>query len=170
MGMVEQKLTSLKLQRIFNLSIILFLIVLTAISLDFVRYKVKDTKRKADVKQIQTALAIYQSNFNTLLEVEDDDFLGWDATFEPLGQPQEFLNTLEKEKIIDRVSRDPVNSDIYFYRYQKFPAHSFGCEKPFYILQIINFEGNVDNHGWGSCPERNFVDEAPNGYTIQVFE
>ncbi len=170
MGVVEQKLASLRLQRIFSLTLILFLIVLSLISLDFIRNKVKDTKRKADIKQIQTALAVYQSRFGVLPEVEDDDYRGWDATFEPLGQPQEFLNILEREEIIDYVPRDPVNSDIYYYRYRKFPANSFGCREPFYILQIMNFEGNVNDHGFGSCPERNFVDEAPNGYTVQVFE
>ena len=170
MGIIEQKLSGLKLQRIFNLTIILFLIVLSVISLDFIRDKVKDTKRKADIKQIQTALAIYQSKFDVFPNVEDKDFRGWDATFEPLGQPQEFLNILEQEKIIDQIPRDPVNSDIYYYRYQKFPPNSFGCKNSFYILQIMNFEGDVKNHGFGSCSERDFVNEAPNGYTIQVFE
>ena len=58
----------------------------------------------------------------------------------------------------------------YFYRYKKFDAGSFDCRRGFYILQVMNFEGQTDDHGWGSCPGRNFVDEAPNGYTIQVFD
>ena len=134
------------------------------------KYKVKDTKRRADVKQVQTALAVYNQKFNQFPEVGDDDFRGWDTTYEPLGQPYEFLNILQENKIIDRVPRDPVNSDIYFYRYKKFPSGSFGCNRGFYILQVMNFEGQTEDHGWGSCPGRNFVDEAPNGYTIQVFD
>lgn len=159
-----------RLQSVFSLSLILFLVVLTTISLDFIRNRVKDTKRLADVKQIQTALALFQSQFDVFPEVTDNDFNGWDTTIEPLGQPQEFLNILEQEKNIDRMPRDPVNSNIYYYRYQKFSANSFGCQKPFYILQIMNFEGEIKDHGFGSCPERNFADEAPNGYTVQVFE
>ncbi len=170
MALLEQKLTSSRLQRVFTLTLVLFLMVLTLSSLDFIRERVKDTKRLADIKQLQTALALYQSQFNALPEVEDNDFNGWDTTIEPLGQPQEFLNILSEKKIIDRIPRDPVNSQTYFYRYQKFPANSFGCDRPFYILQIINFEGNVHEHGFGACPQRNFADEAPNGYTVQVFE
>lgn len=170
MGMVEQKLTSLKLQRVFNLTIILFLIVLSVISLDFIRNRVKDTKRRADIKQLQTALAVYQDRFGHFPDVTDKDFRGWDATYEPLGQPQEFLSILEEKKIIDHVPRDPINSEVFFYRYRKFPANTYGCQKPFYVLQIMNLEGNHKDHGYGSCPERNFVNEAPNGYTIQVSE
>ncbi len=170
MSNLEQKITNLKMQRMFNLTIILFLIVISVISLEFVRNKAKDTKRLADIKQIQTALDIYQSRFEFFPTVSDNDYGGWDTTFETGDQKMEFINVLMEEKIIDRISRDPVNSRIYNYRYQKFPANSFGCEKPFYILQIMNFENWRENHGWGACPERNFVEEALNGYTIQVFE
>ncbi len=170
MGMVEEKLSSFKLQRVFVLVIILFLIVLVMVSFDFIRNKVRDTKRKADIKQLQTALAIYQAKFGVFPEVEDDDYNGWDTTYEPAGQPQEFLNILKQKNIIDKIPIDPINSDYFFYRYKRFPAKSFGCRQPFYILQLMNFEGNVKDHGWGSCPERNFVDEAPNGYTVQIFE
>ncbi len=170
MGYVEQKISSLKLQRIFNLTLVLFLIVLVVVSLDVVRTKVKDTKRRADIKQLQTALEMYQARFNKYPDVRDKDIAEWDSSFEPAGQPQQFLSLLEAKKVVDRVPRDPVNNKIYFYRYSKYPAGSYGCSKPFYILQIMNFEGVTDNHGSGQCPERNFAAEAPNGYTVQVFQ
>lgn len=170
MGIIENKLANFKLQRVFNLTLILFLVVLSIISFDSIRSKVKDTKRKADLKQLQTALSIYYSQNNSFPEVQDDDFRGWDATFEPKNDKPEFLKILTQKNIIDRTPKDPINSNIYFYRYKKFPANSFGCQQPFYILQLMNFEQTKKDHGVGLCPQRNFVDEAPNGYTIQSFE
>lgn len=170
MGFVEQKLGNFRLQRIFGLVIVLFVIVLSVISLDLIRNRVKDSRRKADIKQIQTALELYRANHGVFPVVADNDFGGWDTSYEPLGKPQEFLNILQEEKLIDHVPFDPVYSNYYFYRYKKFPAGSFGCKDAFYILQIMNFEAPTDNHGWGECSQRNFVNEAPNGYTVQVFE
>lgn len=146
MALVQQKIANFKIQRIFNLTLVLFLITLSVIYFDTIRAKIKDTKRKVDIRQLQTALNIYQSIFNSFPEVTDSDFDGWDTTYEPM------------------------NSARYYYRYKKFPRNSFGCKNAFYILQIMNFENNVDNHGWGECPERNFANEAPNGFTVQVFE
>ncbi len=170
MKFVQQKTANLKMQRVFNLSLILFLIILSFIYFDFIRSKIRDVKRKADIRQLQTALSIYQSNFNEFPNVNDFDFQDWDTTFEPLNQEFSFINILEKENIIDQPVKDPINSARFYYRYKKFPANSFGCEQPFYILQIMNFENEIKDHGWGKCPERNFINEAPNGFTIQIFE
>ena len=148
----------------------MFLITLSIISFDTIRSKIKDIKRKADIKQLQTALSVYQSIFNRFPEVTDPDFSGWDTTYEPLNSEFNFINTLAKADLIDQMPKDPVNSARYYYRYKKFPENSFGCKKAFYILQIMNFENKIDDQGWGGCPERNFINEAPNGFTVQIFE
>lgn len=170
MSSIQQQIARSRLQKIFNLSLVLFLAVLSLMSLDLIRNKVRDIKRKADLKQIQTALELYRAKTGYFPLVADKDFQGWDTSYEPPGQEFEFLSVLEKEKTIDRAVKDPINSYIYYYRYKKFPAGSFGCKDAFYVLQIMNFESNIKDHGWGKCPKRNFVDEAPNGYTVQVFE
>ncbi|MBU4361003.1 hypothetical protein KKC16_02200 [Patescibacteria group bacterium] len=170
MTLVQQKIANFKIQRIFNLTLVLFLITLSVIYFDTIRAKIKDTKRKVDIRQLQTALNIYQSIFNSFPEVTDSDFDGWDTTYEPMNSEFSFINNLTKNNLISPTPKDPINSARYYYRYKKFPRNSFGCKNAFYILQIMNFENNVDNHGWGECPERNFANEAPNGFTVQVFE
>jgi len=168
--MVENKINNFKIQRVFNMVIVLFIIVLVIISLDFIRNRAKDTKRKVDIRQIKSALDLYHSAHGNFPAVEDGDFSGWDITYDALRPADEFLRILEKEKYINKVPVDPINSDLYYYRYKKFPVKAYGCDRAFYILQAMNLEGDTQEHGWGSCPGRDFVAEAPNGYTIQIFE
>ena len=170
MAIAQKKSSGFRIQKIFNITVVLFLITLSITSFDIIRAKIKDVKRKADIKQLQTALDLYQSIFNTFPEVTDSDFHGWDTTYEPSNSEFSFIDSLAKANLIDQMSKDPVNSARYYYRYKKFPRNSFGCKNPFYILQIMNFENKIKERGWGECPERNFVNEAPNGFTIQIFE
>ena len=165
----QQRLSSINLQRAITIAVLLFLIIFFTLAFDVIQAKIKDSKRKTDLNQIKKALIVYQLQHNKFPKVQEDDVNGWDLSYYN-GQTSKFLNILLKEKIIDKILKDPVNSGEYYYRYKKFPAGSFGCEKSFYILQAINFEYNNKDHGYGECPERNFVEEIPNGYTIQMFE
>lgn len=150
--------------------LVLVLIGLTISYLDLIQGKVRDIKRRADFRQLQTALAIYQDKFNALPVVFDNDPDGWDNSLESIEYAKEFLSVLKQKQIINQEITDPLNAGSYYYRYKKFPAGAYGCDKPFIVLQINNFEVYTKDHGAGSCPKRDFVSEAPNGYTVQIFE
>lgn len=171
MSLQEQnRLASFRLQKVFVVTIVIFLMVLSATSFDIIQAKIRDQKRKADLRQISLALQLYLDNNQKFPPVEDSDWSGWDLSFELDGSQQLFLSRLSQVGYIDRVPNDPLNNINYLYRYKYYPSGSFGCSKAFFILQALNFEGNEKKHGSGSCPEFNFVDLASNGYTIQVFE
>ena len=77
---------------------------------------------------------------------------------------------MSNKKYVQFIGNCPsnVNRDAkYTVRFEK---GEYGCERPFAIFQVVNFETLVADNGEGACPERNFVLEAPNGYTIQWFE
>ena len=170
MDLANQQISAFRLSRIFAWLLVLTLIGLTAGYLGLIQGKVRDIKRRIDMRQLRTALAIYQDKFDLLPASDDNDVGGWDNSLEPSEHTKEFLNILKKKKIVEQDIIDPLNNDSYYYRYKKFPAGAYGCAKPFIILQINNFEVYTKDHGAGACPERNFAAEISNGYTIQIFE
>ncbi|HOY56114.1 MAG TPA: hypothetical protein PLH37_01700 [bacterium] len=171
MSLQEQnRLANARLQKFFVLAVVVFVVVLFITSLDVIQAKIRDQKRKADLRQISLALQLYFDNYQKFPQVEDDDWSGWDLSFELGGSQQLFLSRLSQVGYIDHVPVDPLNNINYLYRYSYYPAGSFGCSKAFFLLQALNFESSEKKHGSGSCPEFNFVDLASNGYTIQVFE
>lgn len=171
MDFANQQISNLKLSRIFAWLLAITFISLTMGYLGLIQGKIRDIKRRADFRQLQTALAVYQDKFGSLPKTTDGDVDGWDNSLEPsVKHAKDFLNILKDKKIIDQDISDPLNFDNYYYRYKKFPAGAYGCDKTFAILQINNFEVYTKDHGFGSCPQRNFADELPNGYTMQIFE
>ncbi len=167
MDLTRRQISDNKAGKIFAWFLVLILTIICINYIDGIFSKVRDIKRKIDIKQLETALHVYQNKFNTLPESTDYDFDGWDSSLEPHEHStEEFINILRQEKIIDKKNKDPLNQGNYYYLYQKFPAGSYGCERPFAILQIKNFELNVKDHGSGSCPEKNFTETASNGYTL----
>ncbi len=144
--------------------------VLVLVSFEYIKAKVRDQKRKADIHQIVSALDMYYDKYGYFPKVEDRDWSDWDLSKEPLGEEEYFLSVLKKEGFIDNVPKDPINNDFYHYRYVRYSKGKYECKKNFYILQISNFENHGEGQGRGSCPEMNFVAFADNGYTVQTFE
>lgn len=159
-----------KLQKSFAVLIVACVAIIFFAGFDNVRAKAHDTKRKSDAQDIARALELYIDKHGEYPDVEDDDYGGWDTTIEPTGNAPEFLNILVQENMLSEVPVDPVNNEVYFYRYQKFPLGAFGCTRPFVVLQIFNFEALNTDHGTASCPERDFTLEVPNGFSIQKFQ
>ena len=166
----KNRLANFRLQKIFSLILVLFLVILSILSFDYIRAKVRDQKRKIDLRQISLALDMYYDIYQKYPEVIDKDFGEWDTTYEPDRQEKSFLDILVKNNFINYLPYDPINNEFYHYRYAYYPAGKYGCEKPFYILQLSNFEQLGGSNGFGGCPEMNFVNFAENGYTIQRFE
>lgn len=162
--------TSNKLRKSFSVIILVSLMIIFLVGFDDLRAKIRDTKRRADIREVVKALDIYYHRHGYYPETDDKDWQDWDATYEPSGEPYQFIAPLMAENIITRNPIDPVNSKTYFYRYKKFSYGSYDCLKEFYILQIVNFETSQDNHGFGNCPQFDFVEGIPNGYTVMGVE
>ncbi len=167
--MPKEELGSRKLNQIFFLVIIICLTAVFISSFETIFAKARDVKRRADIKTLVKALDLYYDKYGFYPE-STDDWRGWDLTCDYKNFGSGFLEVLEKEGFINKEISDPINDSTHYYRYQKYPAGSFGCAKPFYILQVINFELLMDKNGQGICEEMDWLETAPNGFTIQVFD
>ncbi len=165
-----RKYSTSKLQKSFAIVIVACVAILFFSSFDDIQAKARDTRRMAAVSDISRALDLYYDRYGSYPDVLDKDYGDWDTTFEPGGGKVEFISQLLKEGILNSVPRDPINNKVYFYRYKRFAQGSFGCAKSFIIFQVFNFETKQKTHGVGACPDHNFVDDAPNGFTVQKFE
>jgi len=145
------------------------LVILFLSSFDIVKAKARDIKRRADIKVLVKALDLYHDKYGKYPD-SFDDWRGWDLSIAYNGKDKNFLNNLKAESLIDRSATDPINSIPYHYRYQKYPAGAYGCKTGFYILQAVKFELANKNNGQGSCPKFNWLEIAPNGYTVQGFD
>ena len=160
---------STKLQKSLAMVITACVAIIFFTSFGDIQAKSRDTKRMSNANEISKALEIFFDKHASYPITVDNDYGGWDTSIEPEGQPNQFIPQLVSENILNSYPIDPKNDNTYYYRYQQFPRGSFRCDRPFIIFQIFNFETAQDNHGIGSCPDRNFADEAPNGFTIQKF-
>ncbi len=167
----KPKFKTSKLQKSFAVLIVACVAIIFFAGFDNVRAKARDTKRQSDAQDILRGLELYAARHNGLYpEVTDFDYGGWDTTIEPDNTQPRFVEGLVREGILSGYPADPVNNEVYFYRYQKFEAGDFGCTQPFIVFQIFNFEATHEDHGAAACPERDFGQEVPNGFSIQRFE
>lgn len=161
---------SSKLQKSLAMVIVACIAILFFSSFDKIQSKSRDAKRLSDAQEVLRAMELYFDRHGSYPTTDDLDYGGFDTSIEPRGQAPDFMSVLVQDKILSQYPQDPINDEYYYYRYQKFPRGSFGCNRPFVIFQIFNFETPQDSHGGGACPDRNFADEAPNGFTIMKFE
>lgn len=130
--------------------------------------RIRDSKRSMDVKNVENVLNMYNLHYG---ELPNNEYSGeWDETYNSKSDKVQILfNSLRKKKFISGIF-DPMNGEKYYYRYHKFNSGEYGCRGNFAIFQIMSFEGKTPGIGYGACPERDFAKEAPNGYTLQIFE
>ena len=159
-------ITPYKVQKLVALVFIGCAIILFLAGFDTIKAKVRDVKRRADVKILIKALDLYHDKYGKYPD-SVDEWRGWDLSFGYNGGKANFIEQLGRERLIDRAVKDPINDAAHHYRYQKFRAGDLGCQNSFYILQAVNFELSTGNNGAGSCPEFNWGELAPNGYTAQ---
>ena len=158
-----------RMQKLVAVVFIGCLIIIFLSGFDIIKSKVSDIKRRADIKVLIKALDLYNDKYGKYPD-SINDWYGWDLSISYNGGRAEFINKLKEESFIDREIKDPTNDAAYHYRYQKFKAGDYDCKDSFYILQIANFELLTKDNGQGECPELNWAELAPNGYTIQVFD
>ncbi len=128
---------------------------------------IRDIRRSTDISTIQMAISVYVQDFNALPDNISLD--AWDYGYKLKNESKFVLYNLFEKGIFDSPIFDPLNDHKYYYRYHKFNAGEYGCEESFAIFQVSSFETESSNHGSGSCPKKDFVSDAPNGYTMQWF-
>ncbi len=151
------------------IAVIGFLASVILVSLNSARSKARDTRRLADMRQLQTALdAYYNQNNDTYPSPDGDGALcgSWDVSnFDGGGAGGLFITQLKNSGLISKVPADPINNAgcyNYSYRYYRYPAGDYGCDArrgAFYVLGVSLFEGTPpQSPGW-SCPTRNWTTE-----------
>ncbi|MDP2708615.1 MAG: hypothetical protein Q8O93_00980 [bacterium] len=156
-----------RLQKLVAVVFIGCLVILFLSGFDTVKAKARDVKRRADVKVLVRALDLYHDKYGKYPD-SINDWRGWDLSLAYGDQRLEFLSALNKERLMDRAVKDPVNDAANHYRYGKFQAGDYGCANSFYILQVVNFELPTSDNGQGACPELDWAALTPNGYTVQA--
>lgn len=161
--------TYVRLQKLVVIVFIGCLIILFLTGFDTIKSKIRDVKRRADINVLVKALDLYHDKYGKYPD-SIDDWQGWDLSIGYSGGKVDFINKLKDEGLIDKAVKDPINDVSYHYRYQKFQAGDYGCQNSFYILQVANFELSAKNNGKGECPEFNWAELVPNGFTVQGFD
>lgn len=143
-------------------AIIGLLSTVAAVSLNQSRIKSRDTKRLADMRQIQNALALYYDANNGSLPWSDCDGCGcWDV-----GNKDHPLLGGSIAGVMGTTPRDSTaTGDCSGYFYYQYPAGSAGCDVSkgnFYVLGVADMETSPGVYpgspGW-SCPGRDWQAE-----------
>ena len=137
-------------------------------SLNSARTKARDTRRLLDMRQIQTALALYKDSYGCYPNNTDTaDCSGWDTGFNGgQGSGDIFIQPLETANLISKTPGDSVTiSSCGGYRYYRYGAGSSGCDVSrgaFFVLGVTDMETSgrpyPSSPGW-SCPSRNWQNE-----------
>ena len=136
-------------------AIIGLLASIAVVALQSARGEARDTKRIADMKQIYTALQIYNDKYgefptdisNGLLNCGGPPPMGWIRSGYT-GNGENFLAELELDGIMTQVPVDPIKKDIpgipdYCYGYFRFGAGYNGCDATrgnYFVLMIKDLE------------------------------
>jgi prepilin-type N-terminal cleavage/methylation domain-containing protein len=134
------------------------------------RISARDTKRIADIQQVQKALALYLLNNNAYPPIENEGSCGgWDtASIDGDGDGKFWIEGLEDTGIIRKMPRDPIGNGVcngsYTYFYYVYTGGTYaGCPRNFYVIAIGDLEGTSGAHpsspGWSCGVARNWQSE-----------
>jgi hypothetical protein len=165
---MPDNISNIKFRKISFLTALACVMIIIVSGFDVIIAKLNDTKRRVDIKEIEKALDFYYDKYGVYPD-SFDDWAGWDLSFEYNGN-KGFLEILKKEGMLNDSILDPINNADNHYRYAKYEAGDYGCEKSYYILQITNFQVATKKNGKGSCPNFDFAEDFTNGYTVQRFD
>jgi prepilin-type N-terminal cleavage/methylation domain-containing protein len=145
------------------ISIIGLLSTIAVVSLSSARMKARDTRRLADMRQIQTAIQLYYETYGGFPGlISDVGCGGWDTPADGV-----FMSSLRTAGLLAKDISDPsINASCGNYSYYIYPAGESGCDASkgnYYVLAISKMETShpspyPTNPGW-SCPSRNWTGE-----------
>jgi hypothetical protein len=158
------------LSKIFIIIVVIFGVIFGAGYMSKRWGKVRDIRRQGDAQSIVKALDFYYSQYGHYPEVVDDDGDGWDKSNDSVEDGIGFLAELVSSEYLTTVPFDPLNDDVYYYRYKKFKDGEYGCDEDFFVFQIARFETSEHSLGHGSCPNIDWTKIAPFGYTVMTLE
>ena len=169
--MSKNNFNSIKLRKISVIVLICCFIAIFFSGFDIMMAKSRDSKRSSDLSNLEKALDLYYQEYGKYPD-SLDKWRGWDLSYNMDNNIISFIKDLKDGGFIKIATFDPLNDPDYHYRYQKYSGddESYGCDKPFYILQLSSFELATENIGRGACRDLDWTELAPNGYTIQRFE
>jgi hypothetical protein len=162
----EKNINSL-ISIIFIIVIIICGIIVLGVYMNDRWKNMRDIRRQADIKNTIKAVDIYYLDHSKLPDnVTNNE---WDSSYDLANNNQTLFKVLRDNNLLSQIF-DPKNNEEYQYRYHKFKRGEYGCSRTFAIFQVTKFETEVEDHGQGECLSRNFVLDAPNGYTYMWFE
>ncbi len=144
------------------IAIIGLLASVVLVSLNSTRKKARDTKRLADINQIQKALALYyDANGQYPPPVGDSSCGGWDTPADG-----NFLSVLKTSGYLTKDVLDPsINTNCQNYKYYRYGAGNDGCDATkgeYYVIGVVDMEtssgAHPDNPGF-ACSGRNWTGE-----------
>jgi len=113
----------------------------------------RDARRLADIKAISSAVEQYHVDKGSWPKA---DGTGWDVSSDA-----SFISDLTEEGYLREVPKDPINDNIYHYRYYVYDKGKYGCvgSTRFYVLGVREFESDsfaTKNPGYFKCASRNW--------------
>ena len=154
------------------IAIIGLLSSLVTASLKNVRMSARDTRRLSDMRQIQTALALYHDQNDVYpgsVSTWGEGGCSWDSSGRDTdGDGRFWLEPLIDQGFMLDVPVDPINTgdcSAPSYAYYRYNAGSYGCDSTkgrIFVLGVRDMETSARPHpaspGW-SCPSRNWQNE-----------
>ncbi len=120
----------------------------------------RDARRVADVALVREAIEKYHFDLGYYPPpMSRLAFGGWDVS-----QDGDFIPELLEKGYLQAAVNDPLDSEMYHYRYYVYDQGTSGCggNGPFYVLGITRFElaDSRDNYpSYFRCPGRNWSAE-----------
>ncbi|MCA8979982.1 MAG: prepilin-type N-terminal cleavage/methylation domain-containing protein [Planctomycetes bacterium] len=145
------------LELVITVSIISILAGAVAPSLARRLAKSRDAQRMADMRTIQEAIELFHVDRGRWPAADENGAYGdWDVSHDG-----GFIAELQRAGFMLDDVGDPLDSDLYHYRYKVFPQGSFGCKGfgSYYVLGVREFETDAyadANSGFFACDGRDF--------------
>jgi type II secretion system protein G len=120
----------------------------------------RDGRRMQDMQKIKAAIESYYLDKGAYPPANQNAaFGGWDVS-----QDGDLIPELVKKGYLAQAPKDPLNNDVYHYRYYVYPKGTAGClgKGEFYVLGIKNFETDsykFQNRGHFKCSGRDWSNE-----------
>ncbi len=119
--------------------------------------KTRDIRRLTDIRGIQAAIEQFYADTGSFPPADSSPgHANWDVSHDGA-----FIPELKRRGYLIDALVDPINDQVFHYRYQVYPAGTHGCQghTPFYVLGVREFENEsyaTENSGFFQCSGRDW--------------